>query len=163
VDGVPVGDKNLPLAVAAPPGAADNLHENWNITLHITSNTVRGKQVTMGSADLVLPNGDTVTFGARKVRYSTTKGYTLSFKRGTNITSVPPAIDRRSSISIKGLKFQRSGTDWVPTAGTISYKLLGQSGTGNLLDFEPPALAGQRPSVLRGSHGGRSPSKTPSS
>jgi hypothetical protein len=50
----------------------------------------------------------------------------------------PATIDRRSSISIKRLLFSQQGADWQPTNGVITYKFLGQKGTGNLLDFVTP-------------------------
>jgi hypothetical protein len=72
------------------------------------------------------------------VRYSAKRGYSLSFTRGTNVTLNPAKIDKKSSISIKRLLFSQQGTDWQPTNGVLTYKFLGQKGTGNLLDFLAP-------------------------
>ena len=138
VGGVPFSEKNLPLMVAAPPGAVDNLQQDWNVQRDIASQGVKGKQVIMASAQLVLPNGDTIMYPERKAKYSETKGYKLSFKKGTNITASPSRIDKRSSLAINGLTFDSQGTDWVPSGGTIKYQFLGQKGTANLLDFVMP-------------------------
>ena len=92
----------------------------------------------MSSAQLLLPNGDTISYPEKLTKYSATKGYTLSFKGGTNVTVMPNRIDKKSSILIKGLTFIQQGSDWNPTGGTITYQFLGQKGTANLLDFVAP-------------------------
>jgi hypothetical protein len=86
-------------------------------------------------AALTLPTGDTVQYPEKVVRYSTSKGYRLKFRRGTNVTSNPPAVDPKAKITIKGLTFVQEGSAWEPTAGEITYQFLGQKGRGNLLDF----------------------------
>jgi hypothetical protein len=115
-----------------------NLRKSWTLTLDIHQTVVKGKQVTMALALLLLPNGDTISFPGRKVKYSTTKGYKLSFKKGTNTTVVPNRIDKKSSIGIQGLTFVQQGNAWQPTGGTIKYQFLGQKGTAKLLDFTGP-------------------------
>ena len=74
----------------------------------------------------------------RVVKYSVTKGYSLLFKRGTNVTINRPKIDKKSSISSKGLTLVRQGADWQPTGGAIQYQFLGQKGTANLMDYVAP-------------------------
>jgi hypothetical protein len=88
-------------------------------------------------AQIALPSGDTIVFPERKTKYSAAKGYSLSFKGGTNTrTSLP---DKKTSISIKGMTMtQQQDGSWQPTGGTISYGFLGQQGSGNLMDFVAP-------------------------
>ena len=50
----------------------------------------------------------------------------------------PDVIDSKTSISLKGLKFQKQGDDWIPTAGTITYSFLGQKGVEDLQQFLSP-------------------------
>jgi hypothetical protein len=136
--GVPFGGKDLPIQVAAPPGASGNVKKDWTLQLDITSRQdAKGKSYLVASAELVLPNGDTIVFPEKKTKYSTAKGYSLSFKGGTNTrTSLP---DKKTSISIKGMTMtlQQDGS-WQANAGTITYQFLGQKGSGNLVDFIAP-------------------------
>ena len=72
------------------------------------------------------------------MRYSPGRGYSLSFKRGLNITANPPTPDRKSAISIRGLTLAPQGAAWQPTGGTLSYQFLGQRGTADLMDLIAP-------------------------
>jgi hypothetical protein len=136
--GVPFSGKNLPLEIAAPPGSTDNLKQDWSLDLDIALKMVRGKERAVAAAMLVLPNGDTIRFPERAVKYSEQKGYKIAFKKGTNITAEPDAPDKKSTVILTGLKFQKTGDEWEPVAGTITYKFLGQAGTGDLMEFVPP-------------------------
>ena len=138
VAGVPFAAKNLPLKAPAPPGATDNARKAWNIELDLSRKTIRGREKTVASAQLLLPNGDTISYPEKVVRYSATKGYSLSFKRGTNITANPTRLDKKSSVLLKNLTFMQQGGDWQPTGGTITYQFLGQKGTASVLDFVAP-------------------------
>jgi hypothetical protein len=138
VGGVPFSGKNVPIQVAAPAGAVDNLQQNWSLHLDIHKKTVGTKQRTAASAQLVLPNGDTISYADKLINYSARRGYTLSFARGTNITMQPAKIDTHSTIAIKNLTFVQQGQNWQPTGGTVAYKFLGQKGTANLLDLMGP-------------------------
>lgn len=138
VGGVPFSGKNVPVQVAAPPGATDNLQQNWSFHLDIHKKLVGTAQRTAASAQLVLPNGDAISFPDKLIKYSANKGYMISFARGTNTTIQPNKIDTRSTIAIKNLTFVQQGSDWQPTGGTLSYKFLGQKGTANLLDLMGP-------------------------
>jgi hypothetical protein len=137
VAGVPFSGKNFPVQFAAPDGSEDNLKTDWSFHIDLQKKTIQGKERTVASAQLTLPSGDTIVYPEKVVKYSP-KGYSLSFKGGTNTTVNPPKIDKKSSISIKGLTFVQQGADWKPTAGTISYQFLGQKGTANLMDFVEP-------------------------
>ena len=66
------------------------------------------------------------------------KGYSLSFKSGSNTTINPPVVDKKTSILIKGMTLVQNGGNWQPTGGTVTYTFLGQKGTGNLMDFVAP-------------------------
>mgnify|MGYP001017647762 CR=1 FL=1 len=71
-------------------------------------------------------------------RSSAAKGYSLAFKKGTNVTVNPPRLDKKAAVTITGLTFEKQGADWKPTAGVITYQFLGQKGTANLMEFETP-------------------------
>jgi hypothetical protein len=148
VSGVPFSAANEPFQVAAPIEGLDNLKKAWSLQLEIKDGKKgkangkakgKGQDITVASAQLVLPNGDTIVYRDRPLKkYSAKKGHSLTFENGTNVTMQPPAIDRHSSITIKGLKFVLEGNVWKPAAGIITYEFLGQKGTANLLDFVSP-------------------------
>lgn len=133
--GVPLTFKNTPVAAPETPDMQANIRKSWILTLDISKKTVKGKEITVASAVLTLPNGDTISYPEKKVKYSATKGYKLGLKKGTNTTVIPNRADKKSSIAITGLLFTKQGDTWQPTGGTIAYKFLGQKGTANLLDF----------------------------
>jgi hypothetical protein len=141
IGGVPIVGKNVPIQVGPPDQQGlENLKKDWTLQLDITSRQdSKGKSYLVASAELLLPNGDTIIFPEKKTKYSS-KGYALSFSRGTNTTTEPDKLDTKTSISIKGMTMtqQQDGT-WQPNGGTISYKFLGQRGSGNLIDFIPTA------------------------
>jgi hypothetical protein len=134
--GVPVSFKNTPIAAPETPDMQMNFRKGWSIQLDISQQTINGKPVTMASALLTLPSGDIVSFPAKKVKYSTTKGYKLNFTKGTNLST--GLVEKKTKIKITGLTFVKVGDEWEPTGGVIGYQFLGQKGTANLLDFEQP-------------------------
>jgi hypothetical protein len=136
--GVPLSGMNVPLEVAVPPGSESNLKFDWSLQLDIAAKTIQGKERIVASALLVLPNGDSIQFAERVVRYSEKKGYKLAFRKGTNITSDPDVLDKRSAVILTGLKFVKNGDVWEVSAGKITYQFLGQKGVENLLDFLTP-------------------------
>ena len=121
VGGVPLSGKNVAFQAAAPPESVANAKSDWTLQLDITSRSDGGKTRTVASADLTLPNGDTIRFPERTVKYSATKGYNLTFKGGTNVTMVPSKADKKSTVVLTGLTFTQQGSDWRPTGGTIEY------------------------------------------
>jgi hypothetical protein len=135
IAGVPFAGKNIPLQVPAPDDAIENIRQDWRLQLDLNRKIVKGKERTVASAKLQLPNGDTLSYPEKSVRYSTKSGYNLSFQSGTNVTANPRRIDRKSSILIKGLTFEEKDGGWQPTGGTINYKFLGQKGTARLMEF----------------------------
>jgi hypothetical protein len=137
-NGIPFSGKNEPLEFEAPPGAGNNVKQDWSLQLEITPRTIQGKERVVASATLVLPDGSTIEFPEKPVKYSATKGYNIAFKRGTNVTVVPNAVDSKSSVSLKGLVFEKQGDDWLPTGGTITYAFLGQKGVEDLTGFLAP-------------------------
>ena len=136
VGGVPFSGKNVPVQLAAPPGAVEQLKQEWTLRLDISRKLIGTKERTVASAELVLPNGDTLEFPQRVVKYSATKGYNISFTRGTNVTVNPATIDKKSSINLKRLTFTQESNE--PSGGTITYRFLGQKGTAELQDFLEP-------------------------
>jgi hypothetical protein len=89
----------------------------------------------VASAQLVLPNGETIVFPQKRTAYNKKTGYTVLFTRGTNTTA--QKIDTKTSISIKGMTLVMGGTGWQPAGGTLTYQFFGQKGTGNLMEFIP--------------------------
>ena len=139
VAGVPFRLKNMPMMFPANESFETGANrKNWHLALDINLKTFSNKERTVATAQLQLPGGDTIAFRERTIKYSKTKGYTLSFTGGTNVTAMPNRIDKKTSVKIKNLTFVQTGSDWVPTGGTITYKFLGQKGAGNLLDFVGP-------------------------
>jgi hypothetical protein len=138
VGGVPYSAKNGPVSLPVTPSQASHLHKDWSLQLNIQSkvNPSSGKSYIGATGQLLLPNGDTISYPERVVKYSK-KGYSITFKGGTNITIQPNKIDKKSKVVIKGMTLEQQGQAWKPTGGTMSYQFLGQKGTGNLLDFLP--------------------------
>lgn len=137
--GVPFAEKNAPAHTVFDPGSVDNVAKAWTIALHFAERTdAKGKRYIGADADLVLPDGDTVVFPERKAKYTVAKGYSLSFKNGTNVTIAPPAVATKVKVKIKGMTLVPEGLGWRPTGGTIQYQFLGQKGLANLVDFLVP-------------------------
>jgi hypothetical protein len=137
-NGVPFTFRETGTMVPVNDSQIANLRKNWTLELDINQKTVNGKPVTVATASLTLPNGDTVSFPEKKVKYSSTKGYNLSFSKGTITTVMPNRPDKKSKIKITGLTFAKPDTEWQPTGGTINYSFLGQKGTAKLMDFLSP-------------------------
>jgi hypothetical protein len=138
VGGVPSSSKNGPISHSVAPSQASNFSKSWSLRLDIQSkvNSKTGKPYIGATGQLLLPNGDTILYPERVVKYSK-KGYSITFKGGTNITIQPNKIDKKSKVVIKGMTLEEQGQVWKPTAGTMTYQFLGQKGTESLLDFLP--------------------------
>ena len=134
INNVAYQNTNLPVQLPLPPAQLTNLHKAWGIQLNLQSQTVKNKSVVTASAVLTLPFGEHISFSPKPAKYST-KGYSLSFKHGMNVSVTPVATDKASSITITGMTLVKSGTKWTITGGTMAYKFLGQSGTGDLASF----------------------------
>jgi len=137
-NGIPFSGKNEPFEFEAPPGAANNLKQAWSIELELEEKMLNGKPRIFASAVLTRPDGDVIVFPEKAVKFSQTKGYNLKFKKGTNVTANPDVIDAKSSVTFTGLDFEENGGVLEASAGTITYKFLGQSGTANVTDFLAP-------------------------
>jgi len=133
---VPYSDKNLAFQVPIAQSQLTNIKKAWSIKVTVRSEIVKGKEVLMGSSVLTLPNGDVIAFLEKKTKYSAKKGYSLSFKGGMNLSVIPTAPDKSSSVAIKGMTLVQSGGTWIVSGGTIAYKFLGQKGQGNLAEFK---------------------------
>lgn len=125
--GVPFSGKDAPIQIPAPIGLAENVRSDWSIQIDLVGRTVKNKEQIVASGTLTLPTGEVVQYPEKVVKYSTSKGYRLKFRRGTN--------DPKAKITIKGLTFVQQGNAWEPSGGQITYQFLGQKGSGNLLDF----------------------------
>lgn len=137
--GVPFGEKNAPVHATFDPASVDNVAKAWTLALDIDERTdAKGKRYVAARADLVLPDGDVITFAERKAKYSVLKGYSLSFRGGTNVSMMPPAVAKKVKIKITRMTLVQNGLVWQPSGGTIQYQFLGQKGTANLVEFLAP-------------------------
>jgi hypothetical protein len=136
--GVPLAGANVPLELATSPASESNLKTAWTLQLELAAKTIQGKERIVASAVLELPNGDSIQFAERVVKYSEKKGYKLAFKKGMNVTANPDVLDKKTAVILSGLKFVKNGDVWEPSGGTITYRFLGQKGVENLLDFLAP-------------------------
>jgi hypothetical protein len=138
--GVPYSAKNQPLAIPVSPSTAANLHKQWDLQLSIQSkiSPKTSKSYIGATAILTRPDGDVIIYPERVVKYSSKTGYSVAFKGGTNMTAVPNAPDKKSTVAIKGMTMTKQGLTWTPSGGTLSYAFLGQKGSGELLDFVAP-------------------------
>lgn len=133
-----VKGKNQNIVVTNIPAASvTNIKKDWTIAVTIAS--LPGKSGFWASAILSRHNNDdTITFTpAKKVKYSTKKGYNVSFAKG--MSAKLGRVDKKTSIKISNMLLETNdnGTTWVHKAGTgtIKYNFSGQKGTGNLDDF----------------------------
>jgi len=133
IGGVPFSESNLPIQLAAPPGAVDNLHKDWSIHLDLTAKGKKKPKSQVG-ATLTLPNGDVIVFKKKNASFSTVGGFAaLTFSNGKN--SRTNKKDKMTTVTITGLTFAFQNGAWHATGGTIIYNFLGQQGTANLADF----------------------------
>ena len=139
VAGIPVHPlppgNNQTLVVPTPAGTANHIHEAWGISLSITNkiSAKTHKPYISATGVLTRPDGDVIIYPELIVKYSTKTGYALTLKGGSNTTA--HVVDKKSTITIKGMIMTPTGQTWKPTAGTLSYQFLGQKGTGSLTNF----------------------------
>lgn len=137
--GVPFHDAQVPAQFPATPAQRANFDKAWSISLAIAKKfDAKGKPFIAGNTQLTLPNGNVIVFAEKKLTYTVKNGYSVTLTRGMNTTLNPPAIDKKTSITIKKMTLSESGMTWVPSGGTLGYKFLGQKGTANLVDFLTP-------------------------
>ena len=126
--------KNQPTTIATPSTA---IHKAWSISLSLANkvNAKTHKAYIGATGVLIRPDGNVIAFPEQVVKYSTKTGYSLILKSGTNTTL--HVVDKKTTVTIKGLTMTKVSTTWIPTAGTLSYQFMGQKGTGSLMDFLP--------------------------
>ena len=134
IGGIPSKSSHVMVPLTVTPSQADNLKNAWGFTLTVGKKTPppkNGKIAYVASGKLHLPGGDTVQFADKPVKYTKHQGYTVTFEKGQNITLVPPAKDKKSTIAIKKLTLTQQPDDaWSPTGGRIVYQFMGQKGSG---------------------------------
>lgn len=103
--------------------AVPNPSTNWRLRLEIRTkvNAQTALPNLTATAQLSLPDGDTLVFPEVPARYSVSTGYTLTFKRGKTIPT-SPATDRQTVLIIRNLIFSGSAGNWQPHGGTITYR-----------------------------------------
>lgn len=126
--------KNQPTTIATPSTA---IHKAWSISLSLANkvNAKTHKAYIGATGVLIRPDGNVIAFPEQVVKYSTKTGYSLILKSGTNTTL--HVVDKKTTVTIKGLTMTKVSTTWIPTAGALSYQFMGQKGTGSLMDFLP--------------------------
>ena len=134
----------------AIPGPTGGGQRAWGYSLNIVEKTdAKGVKYKAATCTLTLPTGDKILFPEKPATYAAKTGYTISCNLGVKLdpTGKPILVydskDKlitiaKTTLVFTGLKFSLSGSNWVPTAGTVKYTFLGQTGTGNVLDFGNP-------------------------
>ncbi len=127
------------------------IEKDWRMNLLISERTdTKGKKFYVADLFFDNPNGTQTRFAERTVVYSPTNGYTISFSKGLlfdgNGTPIRDTrgkqiVDKDSSIKFDKLLFKKDFDTnnvpfWTPAAGGVFYKFLGQSGFGQVFNFE---------------------------
>lgn len=135
---------NVNVSLPGPTGGATR---SWSYTMDIVekadSKGVKGKYAT---CVLTLPTGDKILFPQKPITYAAKTGYSIACTAGVKLdgTGAPIlAYDTqnklitisKTTLTFTNLKFTKSGAKWSPSAGTVKYTFLGQTGTGNVVDF----------------------------
>lgn len=137
----PVSLDHYPVELETPPQILKNLNSDWAFKLVLTSASSgkgRKSKRILGSAVLVLPNGDTIKFPAKTVKYSKKLGFTIKFEKGTNTSTKPHTTDTKSKVLLSKLNFEKKNGKWKLKSGKIRYEFLGQKGNENLKHFLKP-------------------------
>lgn len=134
----PVSVDRYPLELETPPQILKNLNSDWSFKLVLTSGKGSKSKRILGSAVLVLPNGDTIKFPAKTVKYSRKQGFTIRFEKGTNTSTKPQTTDTKSVVALSKLNFEKKNGKWKLNSGKIRYEFLGQKGNENLKHFLNP-------------------------
>lgn len=137
----PVSVKRVPIEIETPPRILKNLNADWSLKLDLKSaKSGKGKKSKRirGKASLVLPNGDTIKFPAKVLKYSKKRGFAVKFEKGRNISAKPRTTDKKSEVFLSKLGFEKKQGKWKLISGRIKYKFLGQAGNENLKHFLKP-------------------------
>ena len=133
-NGTLVAAKNAPYFIPVGTPALSQFKKNWSLNLSLMAKYTRsGAEYVEADAYVTLPNEQSIIFPIQKVKYSAKTGYRLNLTHGKTSPGGKPS--KHTSILIRNMMMTQSGGKWVITGGTINYKFLGQSGTGNLIDF----------------------------
>ena len=135
---VPVSVDHFPIELETPPQILKNLNSDWSIKLVLTSGKGGKSKRILASAVLVLPNGDTIKFPAKAVKYSKKLGFSIKFEDGTNTSTKPPTTDTKSKVTLSKLNFEKKNGKWKLKSGKIRYEFLGQKGDESLKHFLKP-------------------------
>ena len=119
------------------PSTSSTVVSERNIASGLSTPLRRFFTTTRARCSLVTPDSR-MSRCARKAKYSPKSGYSLAFKGGTNVTTVPPALDTKTRLTFKKMTVTQQGQVLRPAGGTVDYRFLGQRGKANLLDFLAP-------------------------
>jgi hypothetical protein len=128
------------------------VNKNWGINLLISERMSTRGNFYVADLFFTNPDGTQTYFGERKVVYSATNGYSISFSKGVLSDSLgnpildtkgKQVVDKYSSFKFSKLLFKKrfdasnnNAVFWEPAAGGIFYKFLGQSGFGQVFNFD---------------------------
>ena len=135
---IPVSVDRYPVELETTPQILKNLNADWSLKLVLTSSSSKKSKSILGAAILVLPNGDTIKFPAKAIKYSKKTGFNIKFTKGTNTSAKPQSIDKKSVIALSKLNFVKKNGKWQLKAGRIKYEFLGQKGNEDLIHFLKP-------------------------
>lgn len=135
IGGIVSKSSNVTVPFAVSETEAANLKKNWSFKLTIAKKAKSKNTSFVASGELHLQNGDVIKFGDQPVRYSARTGFTIAFQKGQNVTLVPPAVDKKATISIRHLTMAQQNGTWEPTGGKLTYQFMGQKGSGDILSF----------------------------
>jgi hypothetical protein len=130
--GIKLSLRDKALAVNLP--VTTDATREWSVNVDLQERLdAKNKTRVYAKALLSLPNGEQVSFPERIVKYSRKSGYTLSFVRGTNLTS--QKVDKKTKLTIKKMLFSCNTSPCTLSDGEMQYSFLGQKGKAELLDF----------------------------
>jgi hypothetical protein len=135
---IPVTVDHFPLELETPPQMLKNLNSDWSLKLVLTSSSSGKSKRIFGSATLVLPNGDTIKFPAKAVKYSKKLGLSINYTKGTNTSTKPHTTDTKTKVVLSKLIFEKKNGKWQLQGGKIKYQFLGQKGNEDLIHFLKP-------------------------
>lgn len=137
VAGVPYRETNVPLEAPASAPQQANLRKAWGLMLTISKKTdaKTHREYIAANASLKRPDGDTILFPERRLRYSVKYGYSVLLSRGTNLSMMPAKLDVKTSVYLRRMTMAKNGVNWRPSGGMVTYRFLGQKGTAKVTDF----------------------------
>jgi len=129
------------------------VEKDWGMNLQIMEKfDSKGAPFYVAALYLYKPNGTEAHFPERRVKYSATSGYSITFSKGGLAdsdgdpildTRGRPTVDKNSQIKFTKLLFKKlfdsnnnNAPYWMPAAGGVNFKFLGQGGFTQVFNFD---------------------------